>query len=231
VESQAVLHSDLAEQIGRLWSPPEFALNDSQRHQLVHYLELLNKWNRVHSLTAIEDPLEQVRRHILDGLSIWPEIAARFGKDTPIRVADVGSGMGVPGLVLAIAMPSVQMDLIEHNQKKAAFLRQVCSRLSLAGRVRVVEQDVSAITPNPEYDLITSRAFAALPAFLELTLGISGPNTLWAAMLGRHKENESDRILIKNNNKIKELIVKKLVKINTPGVEEERHLAWVGGCV
>jgi 16S rRNA (guanine527-N7)-methyltransferase len=230
VESQAVLHADVADQIGRLWSRSDFALTDSQRRQLAAYLELLNKWNRVHSLTAIEDPSEQVQRHILDGLSIWPEIAARFGSNASIRVADVGSGMGVPGLVLAVVMPNIQMDLIERNQKKAAFLRHVCSRLNLTGRARVVEQDVSAIKPNPEYDLITSRAFAALPAFLELTLGISGPNTLWAAMLGRQKENESNHILIKNNNKIKELMVRRLVKINTPGVDKERHLAWVGGC-
>lgn len=228
MESQAVLHADVADQIGRFWSQPEFLLTDSEKRQLGDYLELLNKWNRVHSLTAIEDPSEQVRRHVLDGLSIWPEIAARFGRNASIRVADVGSGMGVPGLVLAIVMPNIQMDLIERNQKKAAFLRHVCSRLGLAGRTRVVEQDVSAITPNPEYDLITSRAFAALPTFLELTSGISGPNTLWAAMLGRQKE--SDRILIKNNKKIKDLIVQRLVKIDTPGVDKERHLAWVGGC-
>ena len=227
---QAVLLPDVAGEVRRLWSRSDFGLSDAQIGQLEAYLELLNKWNRVHSLTAVEDASEQVRRHILDGLAVWPAIAGRFGKDPAISAADVGSGMGVPGVVLAIAMPSLRIDLIERNQKKAAFLRQVCSRLGLNPRVKVVESDVSAIKLNPEYDLITSRAFAALPLFLELTLGISGPKTSWAAMMGRPKEQLSDRILIKINNKISKLEVNDLIKIETPGIQEARHLAWIGRC-
>ncbi len=227
---QAVLLPDVAGEVRRLWSRSDFGLSDAQIGQLEVYLELLNKWNRVHSLTAVEDAREQVRRHILDGLAVWPAIAGRFGKDPVISAADVGSGMGVPGVVLAIAMPNLRVDLIERNQKKAAFLRQVCSRLGLNPRVKVVESDVSAIKSNPEYDLITSRAFAALPLFLELTLGISGPKTAWAAMIGRPKEQLSDRILIKINNKINNLEVNGLIKIDTPGIQEARHLAWIGRC-
>ena len=230
MESCAVLQPDVVDQIRQFWTNPDYALSEAQINQLATYLELLNKWNRVHSLTAIEEPSEQVRRHILDGLGVWPLIAARFGKDPAIRAADVGSGMGVPGVVLAIAMPKLKIDLIERNQKKAAFLRQVCGRLGLGPRVRVIEADVSAIQSKPEYDLITSRAFAALPVFLELTLGISGPNTAWAAMIGRQKENISDRILIKINNKINNLVVSDIIKMNTPGIQEARHLAWVGRC-
>lgn len=219
---------DLAGQICELWCQPDFLLSPAQLAQLESYLALLNKWNRVHSLTAIEDPAEQVRRHILDGLAIWPVIAGRFGKASAIRVADVGSGMGVPGLILAVVMPNIRIDLIERNQKKAAFLRQACSRLGLGARAAVIEGDVAEIEPSPEYDLITSRAFAALPVFLELTLGISGPDTLWAAMMGREKEFKSDYTLIKNNRKINNLEMKDLIKITTPGIQEARHLAWVG---
>lgn len=228
MESQALVRPDVAGQLLELWRQPDFLLSPAQLGQLEIYLALLNKWNRIHSLTAIEDPAEQVRRHILDGLAVWPAIADRFGKDTAIRVADVGSGMGVPGLVLAIVMPKIRIDLIERNQKKAAFLRQACSRLGLGPRAAVIEQDVSAFQLNPEYDLITSRAFAALPVFLEMTLGISGPKTVWAAMMGREKKHKSDYILIKNNRKINKLEMKDLIKITTPGVQEARHLAWVG---
>jgi 16S rRNA (guanine527-N7)-methyltransferase len=229
VESDAVaVEPDVAGLIRQSWTNPDHHLSDAQIGQLVSYLALLNKWNRVHSLTAVEDPSDQVRRHILDGLAAWPAIVARFGKDPGIRAADVGSGMGVPGVVLAIAMPNIHIDLIERNQKKAAFLRQTCSRLGLSPRTKVIEADVSAIKPNPAYDLITSRAFAALPLFLELTIGISGPHTAWAAMLGRQKENKSDRILIKINNQINNLTVSDIIKIDIPGIQEARHLAWVG---
>ena len=228
MESQALVRPDVAGQLLELWRQPDFLLSPAQLGQLEIYLALLNKWNRIHSLTAIEDPAEQVRRHILDGLAVWPAIADRFGKDTAIRVADVGSGMGVPGLVLAIVMPKIRIDLIERNQKKAAFLRQACSRLGLGPRTAVIEQDVSAFQLNPEYDLITSRAFAALPVFLEMTLGISGPKTVWAAMMGREKKYKSDHILIKKNKEINKLEMKDLIKIITPGVQEARHLAWVG---
>jgi 16S rRNA (guanine527-N7)-methyltransferase len=229
VESPAIaLQPEVSGQILAGWTSSDYPLSDLQISLLSQYLELLNKWNRVHSLTAIEDPLDQVRRHILDGLAVWPPIAARFGTKPGIRAADVGSGMGVPGLVLAIAMPGIQIDLIERNQKKAAFLRQACGRLGLAPRAKVIEADVSTITPNPQYDLITSRAFAALPLFLELTIGISGPHTAWAAMMGRQKEHKSDRILIKKCNKINTLVVNDIMEIHTPGIQEARHLAWVG---
>jgi 16S rRNA (guanine527-N7)-methyltransferase len=223
-----VLQPSLAAEINQLWNRADYPLSDRQLDQLAQYLELLNKWNRVHSLTAIENPSDQVRRHILDGLAIWPSIAAKFGNNPSIRAADVGSGMGVPGIVLAIAMPSLYMDLIERQQKKSAFLRQAASRLGLSDRVKVIEGDVSAIQPNPEYDLITSRAFAALPLFLELTVGISGPSSVWAAMMGRQNAIKSEHILIKMNNKINRLVVKDIVSIETPGVEGARHLAWIG---
>ena len=218
----------LAEQIQQLWSPEGFVLSDVQLEQLVLYLELLNKWNRVHSLTAIEDPQEQVCRHILDALLIWPSIAARFGKNSSIQAADVGAGMGVPGLVLAIVMPNIRVDLIERNQKKAAFLRQAASRLGLAARVGVIDRDVSLIRPNPEYRLITSRAFAALPDFLQLTMGISGQETLWAAMLGHQKHEKSEHILLRNGTDTVNMIVKDVIKLEPRGFQAARHLAWIG---
>jgi 16S rRNA (guanine527-N7)-methyltransferase len=226
MEADTASRVGLVAEIKCLWDRSDYPISEFQLGQLALYLELLNKWNRVHSLTAIEHPSEQVRRHILEGLALWPEIVARFDGRGATRLADVGSGMGVPGLVLAVVMPATQIDLIERNQKKAAFLRQASGRLGLTKNVRVVEADVSAIRPNPEYDLITSRAFAALPVFLELTAGISGPKTRWAAMLG--KQPISERILLNKSNLIKELIIEETIKMKISGVQEERHLAWIG---
>lgn len=209
---------------------------DQERQQLAHYLFLLNRWNRVHSLTAIDDLESQVRRHLLDALAVAPEVSDRIGQigqnfqqdgQYGPRIADIGSGMGVPGIVWAVVMPQFRLDLIERQSKKAAFLRQVSAALGLSNRVRVVEQDVTKIRGEAGYDLITSRAFAALPDFIEMTYGISAPNTLWAALIGQLKEEISERTLIKMNNKINNVEVEKISEVSVPGLNEVRHLVWL----
>lgn len=221
----------LARQIQQAWQPPSpsFALSDAQSESLAAYLGILTHWNRVHSLTAIEDPGQQIQRHLMDALSVWPEVIRRFGEDPAIRVADIGSGMGVPGIVWAVVMPKSGFDLIERQQKKAAFLRHVVGRLGLAPRVRVVETDVRHHAVEARYDLITSRAFAALPDFLALTQGIAGPNTWWAAMTGRLNKEVSEHKLVKKDNKDKGFVVEEVISIAVPGLSEERHLIWARG--
>lgn len=221
----------LAEKIAQAWVPPssEFRLSQDQCRDLASYLDILNHWNRVHSLTAIENPDQQIRRHLIDALSIWPEIIARFGPNPLIRVADVGSGMGVPGIVWAVVMPSASFDLIERQQKKAAFLRHVAGRLGLSFRVKVVAIDVKNHHVEPRYDLITSRAFAALPDFVSVTQGIAGPATWWAAMTGKQKEEVSEHKLIKMTNKNAEFKVDSVIPIVVPGLSEDRHLIWARG--
>jgi 16S rRNA (guanine527-N7)-methyltransferase len=218
----------LAEKIREAWQPglPGFALSAPQSDSLADYLLILSHWNRIHSLTAIEAPNQQIQRHLIDALSVWPEVVRRFGEDPAIRVADIGSGMGVPGIVWAIVMPKSSFDLVERQQKKAAFLRHVVGRLGLASRVRVVEMDVRRHAIEPRYDLITSRAFAALPDFLALTRGIGGPNTWWAAMTGRQKKEVSEHKLVTKDNKDNGIVVEEIVPIAVPGLSEERHLIW-----
>lgn len=222
---------DLAAKIRGAWQPPspEFELTELQCEALAEYLRLLNHWNRVHSLTAIEDLDQQIRRHLIDGLSVWPEIIKKFGQNPEIRVADVGSGMGVPGVLWAIVMQKSEFDLIERQQKKAAFLRHVAGRLGLSSRLRVVAQDVRAHRAEPRYDLITSRAFAALPDFLSVTQSIAGPGTRWAAMVGRLNPEVSEPKLIKINNKDGGFVVDEIIPITVPGLAEDRHLIWARG--
>ena len=206
---------------------------DQERQQMARYLFLLNRWNRVHSLTAIDDLESQVRRHLLDALAVVSEVQERLAQNLGhdgrpcIRVADIGSGMGVPGMVWAIVMPQFSFDLIERQSKKAAFLRQVSASLGLSNRVRVVEQDVTKIRGEPGYDLITSRAFAALPDFIEMTYGISAPNTLWAALVGQLKENISEQTHTIMNNKIDNIEITKISDVSVPGLNETRHLVWL----
>jgi 16S rRNA (guanine527-N7)-methyltransferase len=221
----------LAEQakamIRGLWLPPsaQFTLSDAQIEALAGYLELLGRWNQVHSLTSVDGLENQVRMHILDALAAWPEIAGRFGPHPAIRVADVGSGMGVPGLVWAIVMSQSRFDLIERQQKKASFLRHVASRLGLADRVRVLACDVRQVAPDTGYDLITSRAFAALPDFLAVTDAIASSETLWAAMIG--KKEVSDHTLLKMTRSGRDFLIESVQPLDVPGLKAERHIAWV----
>ncbi|MEN9759205.1 MAG: hypothetical protein RL676_354 [Pseudomonadota bacterium] len=210
------------------WHPPadDYRLSDEQIQHLCSFLLQLNRWNQVHSLTAILDPEQQVIRHILDALAVWPQIdrrlrASRLGN----RVADVGSGMGVPGVVLAIVMPEFEFHLIERQQKKASFLRHVAARLGHAVQIRVVDQDVTRMRVDEGYDLIVCRAFSGLHEFLSLTHHLSKPGTLWAAMTGRDKKSEESlsKMIIKNNH----LEIEPAVPIEVKGLMADRHLVWV----
>jgi 16S rRNA (guanine527-N7)-methyltransferase len=133
--------------------------------RLAAYLELLAKWNRVYNLTAVRDPAEMVTHHLLDSLVVLPHLAG-IG-----RLADVGSGAGLPGLPLAICRPGLQVLSVESNQKKAAFQQQAQIQLGLdnfsvhCGRVESVRQ---------ELDAVISRAFASLADFVALAGHLAG---------------------------------------------------------
>jgi len=199
-------------------------VSDEQARALAHYLLLLNRWNRVHSLTAIEDLEQQILKHLLDSLVVAEVLLKR--PDLPLSgtVADVGSGMGAPGIVWAVVMPQSRFDLIERQQKKSAFLRHVVGQLGLAGRVAVLAQDVRELSGKKAYDLITSRAFAAFEDFLSLTLGVSRPGTCWAAMIGRQKNFVGEQTLLKMNRDQAEIILEPPIYLAIPGLVGERHL-------
>ena len=99
------------------------ALSEQQRERLLAYLELLQKWNKVHNLTAVRDPAEMVTLHLLDSLSVLPHIAEG-------RLLDVGSGAGLPGIPLAICLPQLQVTVMDASHKKASFMRQAKAELA-----------------------------------------------------------------------------------------------------
>ena len=149
------------------------------RERLLDYMALLVKWNRTYNLTAIRDPLAMVGHHLLDSLAVLPHLSPAAAG----RVADVGSGAGLPGIPLAIARPDWHVALAEASQKKAAFLRQAVIELRLRN-VEVHEGRVEAWRPQPLFDVVISRAFAALTDFIAACRHLLAPAGALAAMTG-----------------------------------------------
>jgi 16S rRNA (guanine527-N7)-methyltransferase len=156
------------------------ALPAGARERLLDYVALLVKWNRTYNLTAIRDPLDMVAHHLLDSLSVLPHLAMPGEHG---RIADAGSGAGLPGIPIAIARPAWRIALAESSQKKAAFLRQAAIELSLAN-VDVHEGRVESWRPQPLFDVVISRAFAALAEFAAACRHLVAPGGVLVAMKG-----------------------------------------------
>ncbi len=164
-------------------------LDDSPVERLLDYLALLVKWNGVYNLTAVRDPARMLTQHLLDSLSIVAPLAERMPAHigaTTGRVVDVGSGAGLPGIVLAIVWPRAEVLLVEPVGKKAAFLRHCRGELALTN-LDVAATRVEALGDaqrQPVPDLIVCRAFASLADYVTAVDRLAGPDTLVAAMKG-----------------------------------------------
>jgi 16S rRNA (guanine527-N7)-methyltransferase len=156
------------------------ALPAGARERLLDYVALLVKWNRTYNLTAIRDPLAMVAHHLLDSLAVLPHLPLGAQRG---RLADAGSGAGLPGIPLAIACPHWHVALAESSQKKVAFLRQAAIELGL-DNVEVYEGRVEAWRPQPLFDAVISRAFAALADFIAACRHLVAPGGTLAAMKG-----------------------------------------------
>lgn len=156
-------------------------VSDSQREQLLALLALLHKWNRAYNLTAVRDVEEMVSRHVLDSAAVVPYV---YGP----RLLDVGAGPGLPGLVLAILKPELQVTLLDSNGKKVRFQRQAVMELGLNNvtptQVRVEQFSGQA------FDQVISRAFASLVDFVTLTAALPAGNGQWLAMKGPGADEE-----------------------------------------
>jgi 16S rRNA (guanine527-N7)-methyltransferase len=178
--------------------------------QLLDYLALLHKWNQAYNLTAVDEPKEMVVRHLLDCLAVLPV----FPETSPIL--DVGSGAGLPGIVLAIARPEQQFYLLDSLGKRTIFLEKVVRDLKLK-QVTVINSRVEQYQPGFEFAVITSRAYSSLSTFLETTRHLANENTLYLALKGRLQIDEiSD---IKN-----EVIDFKSHALTIPNLNAERHV-------
>jgi 16S rRNA (guanine527-N7)-methyltransferase len=191
-------------------------LDDSQLQQLVDYLALRQKWNRVYNLTAVREADDMLTHHLLDSLAVVGPLQ-RQTAGRALRVLDVGSGGGLPGVVLAICCPQLDVTCVDTVAKKAAFVQQVAASLRLPqlhGRHARVE---SLVGP---YDLICCRAFASLPDFVVWSRGALAEGGLWMAMKGRHPQAEIDALPA-------DVDVFHVEPLQVPGLPAERCLVWM----
>lgn len=173
----------IAERLDQGFAQLGIALDDQQRDKLLALVSLLHKWNRAYNLTAVRDPLTMVSRHLLDSAAIAPFV-------TGPRVLDVGSGAGLPGLVLAILDPSLDVTLIDSNGKKVRFQRQAVMELGLTNVTPVQARVEDQQTLDGRFDQVVSRAFASLPDFIALSQAWLADGGQWLAMKGPAVEDE-----------------------------------------
>jgi 16S rRNA (guanine527-N7)-methyltransferase len=179
--------------------------------RLLAFQELLQRWNSAYNLTAVREPAEMVSRHLLDSLSILPYVKG----DT---LADLGTGPGLPGIVLAIAAPGREILLVDSNGKKVRFLREAIRSLKLEG-VRAEQSRVEDV--EGRFDCITARAFASLADMLGWGGHLLAPDGIWLAMKGKQSDDELAGIP-------PGFAVRDTHELKVPGVPGERHLLVLG---
>jgi 16S rRNA (guanine527-N7)-methyltransferase len=191
-------------------------LSDSQIGQLLDYLELIRKWTQVYNLTAHRGPAEILTHHLLDSLSVVEPLVKHTG-GKPLRLLDVGSGAGLPGVVIAICRPEIQVDCVDTVAKKAAFIQQAAAMLKLPN-LRGLHSRVEQL--DGKYDVITSRAFASLADFVNLSGQALAEQGVWMALKGKHPADEIAALPAGT-------AMFHVEQLNVPGLNAERCLVWV----
>jgi len=192
----------------------KLAISAETQHKLLGYLALMQKWNKVHNLTAVRDADEMVTLHLLDSLVVLPYVDAK-------NLLDVGSGAGLPGIPLALCLPDLQVTVIDSNSKKVSFMRQAKAELGIAN-LEVVGGRVEDIAPTRQFEIIISRAFSDLSLFISLTHHLLATDGKWLAMKGVYPEAELADLLAKTG-----VVASKVEVLNVPGLEAQRHLAFL----
>lgn len=182
------------------------------RSKLSAYLDLLVKWNRVYNLTAIRDRLQMKVLHIDDALAVLPWLPPMPG----MRLLDVGSGGGVPGIPLAIARPDANIVLLDSNSKKIAFLTQAAIELRLPN-VRAVASRIEDFGTAERFDVVISRAFSGLASFAAGARAHIAPGGVIVAMKGALPQDEIDALPA-------DMAVTSTPSLDVPGLEAQRHL-------
>jgi 16S rRNA (guanine527-N7)-methyltransferase len=192
------------------------ALSDAQIQHLLDYAALIQKWNKVYNLTALRDPADMLTHHLLDSLTAIAPLR-RHTQDQPIKVLDVGSGGGLPGVVLAICMPELNVSCVDTVAKKAAFVQQVAVSLKLPN-LRGLHARVESLT-DP-YQVICSRAFASLPDFVTWSRSALAEGGVWMAMKGKYPQGEIDALP-------EDVKVFHVEPLTVPGLDVERCMVWM----
>ena len=196
------------------------ALEAAQLALLMDFLVLLQKWNKVYNLTAVRDPEEMLTHHLLDSLAAVLPLrrhVAQAGLAAPVRLLDVGSGGGLPGVVFAICCPGVDVSCVDTVGKKAAFIQQAAVQLRLPNLHGVHARVESLVIP---FEVVSCRAFAALADFTTWSRQALAPHGVWLAMKGKHPEEELAALPA-------DVQVFHVEQLAVPGLDAERCIVWM----
>jgi 16S rRNA (guanine527-N7)-methyltransferase len=198
-------------------------LESSTIDRLMAYLQLLQRWNRVYNLTALRDPDEMLSHHLLDCLAVLNPLrrqVAGLARGDAVRILDVGSGGGLPGVVLALVEPKWQVSCVDTVAKKANFIRQVAAELRLPN-LQGLHARVEALPPAAgRFDVVTSRAFASLIDFTTLSRAALAEGGVWMAMKGKLPDEEMAAL----PGGVQVFHVEQL---QVPGLDAQRCLVWL----
>jgi len=202
----------------------DLVLSDADVAALLSYMALIQKWTKVYNLTAVRDPDEMLTHHLLDSLAVITPLRrqlARLGlradEGSALRLLDVGSGAGLPGVVIAVCCPEIRVDCVDTVGKKAAFIQQVAVTLKLPN-LRGVHARVENLTDK--YQVISSRAFASLVDFTNWSVNALAEQGVWMAMKGKHPAEEIAAL----PSGVGVFHVEQLV---VPGLGAERCIVWM----
>lgn len=184
-------------------------LSAEQRRVLLAYLALLDKWNAVYNLTAVRDPARMLTHHLLDSLAVVPFVQGP-------RLLDVGSGAGLPGLLVAIALPELHCVLLDVNRKKTRFLTQAAIELGLSN-VEVITARAEAYRPDKGFSTVVSRAVGSLEHLLAITTHLCAPGGRMLAMKGVWPEAELEALAQRG-------VAAQVHRLEVPGLGAERRL-------
>jgi 16S rRNA (guanine527-N7)-methyltransferase len=212
----AELATNLAARLEAGASALGVALSEAQRTQLLEYLALVQKWNKVYNLTALRDAQEMLTHHLLDSLAIIAPLR-RQTQGHSVRLLDVGSGAGLPGVVIAICCPEIEVTCVDTVAKKATFIQQVAIALKLP-KLHGVHARVESL--SGPFDVISSRAFASLADFTAWSSGALAAQGVWMAMKGRHP---ADEIAVLPPG----VEVFHVEQLTVPGLDAERCMVWL----
>lgn len=195
-------------------------LNEQQISQLLDYQSMIGKWTKVYNLTSVRDPAEMMTHHLLDSLSVVPALQHYLlgaGLDQGSRLLDVGSGAGLPGVVIAICCPAVNVTCVDTVAKKAAFIKQAALALKLPNLAGLHARVESITQP---FDVICSRAFASLADFTNWSIGALSQQGVWMAMKGKHPDDELSALP-------ENIAMFHVEQLQVPGLDAERCLLWL----
>lgn len=196
-------------------------LEDAQQQQLLDFLALLHKWNRVYNLTALRDPREMLTHHLLDSLAVVRPLQRHVQplreQGRAPRLLDVGSGGGLPGVVFSICCPDIEVHCVDTVAKKAAFIQQAAASLRLPN-LRGIHARVETLA-GP-YDVVSSRAFASLADFTAWSRDALAPEGVWLAMKGKLPQDEITALPA-------DVQVFHVEPLHVPQLQAERCIVWL----